>query len=85
MAFLDRLASLARDNGSRIQSSLVTLVMLGGAYVALVSYNHTINANIERTCPQGLYIIGQIHTTLGPSYVCLSRVQHLGPTTPLKD
>jgi hypothetical protein len=85
MSFFERLASVVTDNGSKIQSSLITLLMLGGAYVALVSYNNTVNANVKRTCPSGLYVIGQISTALGNSYVCLSRVQHLGPSTPIKD
>ena len=38
----------------------------------------------RRECNEGIYALGEVKTSLGPAYVCISRVKTEGPTTPLK-
>jgi hypothetical protein len=38
----------------------------------------------RRQCTGGIYNLGEIKTSLGSAYVCISRVKTEGPTTPLK-
>lgn len=38
----------------------------------------------RKECSGRIYTLGEIKTSLGPAYVCISQVKEYGPTTPLK-
>lgn len=82
---MNPIKAAAIENRRRIQKRLLALCLVLGSYAVLVSANKAHNASIEKNCPKNIYVIGQTSTALGPSYVCISKVQFVGPSPFLKD
>lgn len=75
----------AIENRHRIQKRIFAVLLLLGSYGALLSFNKAHNERLQKDCPRNIYVIGTVSTALGPSYVCISKVQFLGPSPALKD
>ena len=67
-----------------VSSCLAGALGIGGGLLMCVALNKAINERVLKTCNQDLNQIIYVRTSIGDTYVCVSRAVLQGPAAPIK-